>query len=186
MFFEAHLILNVKTTIRLQKPHFVNFWWKHIKNESFKWYLDNNEQKAGFLFVSRTCALVLGTRFFTYPIGRAVKLPTWKVVHLERNLSTLDNSSSSSTFPSALKYVDVKSIFRKDDETDQENYRPISVLPTLSKVCERLMYKQMYPNLNNPVDTRRRNDVVIKTLKQRRFSVAKTTLWLRPKNTFIF
>ena len=38
-----------------------------------------------------------------------------------------------------------KPVFKKDDKTDKENYRPISILPTLSKLCERLIYKQMYP-----------------------------------------
>ena len=56
-----------------------------------------------------------------------------------------NNSLSSSTFPTALKYANVKPVFKKDDKTDKENYRPISILPTLSKVYERLIYNQMYP-----------------------------------------
>ena len=71
LFFEAHLIIDAKTTFRIQKPHCVTFWWKHIKNESCKWYLDNKEQKAVFLVVSRTCILVLSTFFFACPIGHA-------------------------------------------------------------------------------------------------------------------
>ena len=53
-----------------------------------------------------------------------------------------NNSLSSCTFSTALKYADVKPVFKKDDIADKENYRPISILPTLSKVYERL---QMYP-----------------------------------------
>ena len=60
---------------------------------------------------------------------------------IHRNLSNL---LSSSTFPTALKYADVKPVFKKDDKTDTENYRPISILPTLSKLYERLIYNQMY------------------------------------------
>ena len=56
-----------------------------------------------------------------------------------------NNSLSSSTFPTALKYADVKPVFKNDDKTNKENYRPISILPTLSKVYERLIYNQMYP-----------------------------------------
>ena len=56
-----------------------------------------------------------------------------------------NNSLSSSTFPTALKYADVKPVFKKDDKTDKENYRPISILPTLSKVYGSLIYNQMYP-----------------------------------------
>ena len=44
-----------------------------------------------------------------------------------------------------MKYADVTPIHKKDDKTDKENYRPISILPILSKVYERLMYNQIYP-----------------------------------------
>ena len=56
-----------------------------------------------------------------------------------------NNSLSSSTFPTALKYADVEPVFKKDDKTNKKNYRPISILPTLSKVYERFIYNQMYP-----------------------------------------
>ena len=56
-----------------------------------------------------------------------------------------NNALSSCSFPTALKYADVRPAFKKDDKTDKENYRPISILPNLSKVYERLMYDQMYP-----------------------------------------
>ena len=56
-----------------------------------------------------------------------------------------NNSLSSSTFPIALKHADVKLVLKKDDKTDKENYRPISIFPTLSKVYERLIYNQMNP-----------------------------------------
>ena len=49
-----------------------------------------------------------------------------------------DNSLSSSTFPTALKYADVEPVFKKDGKTDKEIYRPISILPNLSKAYERL------------------------------------------------
>ena len=42
------------------------------------------------------------------------------------------NSLSRFTFPTTLKYADIKPVFKKDDKTDKENYRPISILPTLT------------------------------------------------------
>ena len=56
-----------------------------------------------------------------------------------------NNSLSCATFPTSMKYADVIPIHKKDDKTDKENYRPISILPNLSKVYERLMYNQIYP-----------------------------------------
>ena len=40
-----------------------------------------------------------------------------------------NNSLSCSTFPTAMKYADVKPIHKKDDKSDKENYWPISILP---------------------------------------------------------
>ena len=35
-----------------------------------------------------------------------------------------------------MKYADAISLHKKDDETDKATYRPISILPNLSKVYE--------------------------------------------------
>ena len=53
-----------------------------------------------------------------------------------------NNLLPCATFPTSLKYADITPIHKK---TDKENYRPMSILPNLSKVYERLMYNQMYP-----------------------------------------
>ena len=50
-----------------------------------------------------------------------------------------------SEFPDKLKLADVSPIFKADDSTLKFNFRPISVLPALSKVLERIMAKQMTP-----------------------------------------
>ena len=53
-------------------------------------------------------------------------------------------SISSGTYPSNLKLADVTPTYKKGDHTDKENYRPVSILPALSKVFERLLYNQMH------------------------------------------
>ena len=40
-------------------------------------------------------------------------------------------------------------IFKKDDDTKFSNYRPISILPTISKVFERVIFEQLYNYLNS-------------------------------------
>ena len=42
-----------------------------------------------------------------------------------------------------LKLADVTPIFKKVDSSDVKNYRPISVLPVMSKVFERILQKQI-------------------------------------------
>ena len=50
---------------------------------------------------------------------------------------------SESLFPEELKLADVTPVFKKNDSTKVQNYRPISVLPTVSKAFERLMHEQV-------------------------------------------
>ena len=46
-------------------------------------------------------------------------------------------------FPSHWKMAKVFPLYTKDDRTDAQNYRPISVLPAISKICERVVYDQL-------------------------------------------
>ena len=50
--------------------------------------------------------------------------------------ANLNNTTETSTFPEQLKYANVKPVFKKDSRTDQKKYRPISVLPNMSKIYE--------------------------------------------------
>ena len=50
-----------------------------------------------------------------------------------------------STFPDELKLADVSPVFKGSDTALKNNYRPISVLSSLSKVSERLLLKQFLP-----------------------------------------
>ena len=47
------------------------------------------------------------------------------------------------TFPRDLKLADVTPIHKKDATTDKSNFRPVSLLPAISKVFERLICKQI-------------------------------------------
>ena len=47
------------------------------------------------------------------------------------------------SFPSNLKLAEISPIFKKDDPTLAKNYRPISVLPCLSKIFERIIQGQL-------------------------------------------
>jgi hypothetical protein len=65
-------------------------------------------------------------------------------------LTTLINTClSTSQFPPELKVAKVIPIFKKGCKTELGNYRPISILPSFSKVYERIMYQQMIHFLSN-------------------------------------
>ena len=57
--------------------------------------------------------------------------------------NSVNNSITSCIIHDSLKYADVTPCHKKGRELDKGNYRPISLLPVVSKVLERVMYDQM-------------------------------------------
>ena len=55
----------------------------------------------------------------------------------------------NSKFPSNLKLADVTLRHKKISKTSQDNYRPITVLPNISELCERCLYNQMQQYSNS-------------------------------------
>ena len=55
----------------------------------------------------------------------------------------LNKSIDLGTFPSKLKMAKVIPIFTSDDNTDPNNYRPISLLSYFNRIFEKLVYKRM-------------------------------------------
>jgi len=55
----------------------------------------------------------------------------------------LNKSIGLGTFPSKLKMAKVIPIFKSDDNTDPNNYRPISLLSCFNRIFEKLVYKRM-------------------------------------------
>ena len=49
----------------------------------------------------------------------------------------------SCEFPAGLKRAKVIPLFKKKDPLNKENYRPVTILPTISKVYERVMHDQL-------------------------------------------
>ena len=62
--------------------------------------------------------------------------------------NNFNNSLFSSYFPSNLKNADITPALKKKDRENVKNYRPVSILPVLSKVYARCKYNQMYAYLN--------------------------------------
>ena len=52
-------------------------------------------------------------------------------------------------FSDKLKTVDVTLVFEKGDNHDKSNYRPVSILPVLSNVYEKCLYKQKENYIEN-------------------------------------
>ena len=48
-----------------------------------------------------------------------------------------------------MKLAEITPVFKKKDPLNKENYKPVSVLPSISKIFEKLMQKPVYGFINN-------------------------------------
>ena len=62
---------------------------------------------------------------------------------------TPGTSLVTSQFPDSWKLARVTPIFKEGDKTEKSNYRPISVLPVISRLFERLVANQLYEHMND-------------------------------------
>ena len=61
----------------------------------------------------------------------------------------INESLTNNKFPDTLKLSDITPIYKKLDPSDKANYRPVSILPLLSKVFEKIIYDQLYEYLEH-------------------------------------
>ena len=70
---------------------------------------------------------------------KAIKYETSKAItHI------INQSLHTDIFPDKLKLAKVIPVFKKGDRTKLNNYRPISILPVISKIFERTIFDKLY------------------------------------------
>ena len=76
------------------------------------------------------------------PVGDipAKMLKSTTDVHVSLLTKIINSSIQNGCFPDELKAAEVTPIFKKNDDLDKENYRPVSVFPHVSKIIKRVMY----------------------------------------------
>ena len=62
---------------------------------------------------------------------------------------TINSSINGITFPDKAKSAAVTPIFKSEGKTDKKNYRPVSIVNSLSKVFENVMKEQLIPYFEN-------------------------------------
>ena len=50
---------------------------------------------------------------------------------------------TNSEFPSVLKQANITPVFKKGERYSKDNYRPVSILPNVSNMFERCMFRQI-------------------------------------------
>ena len=64
-------------------------------------------------------------------------------------MDILNLSISTKIFPDDLKVLEVVPVYKSGERENLNNYRPIAVLPTIARVFEKLLYRQLYSYLMN-------------------------------------
>ncbi len=59
-------------------------------------------------------------------------------------VTIINQMLNTGIFPDKLKIAKICPIHKKDDNTLFTNYRPISLLPAISKIFEKVIFKQLY------------------------------------------
>lgn len=86
--------------------------------------------------------------------GGRSEIPTYIYQYLSGALALplaniFNQSLIKTEFPECYKIALVTPIYKKGDRTDPSNYRPISSLPILSKVFEKILHQQLIDHLEN-------------------------------------
>jgi hypothetical protein len=76
-------------------------------------------------------------------------LKSIQYILIEPLLVIINQTLNTGIFPDKLKIAKVNPIYKKDDNTKFTNYRPISLLPAISKIFEKVIYNQLYAFFQN-------------------------------------
>lgn len=118
-------------------------------------FANDNIQKLSELRVSETDVLKLLNSLNPSKSSGPDKLPTKLLkliaILIYEPLTKLFNKSlSEGRFPTLWKTANITAIFkRKGSCADPTNYRPISLLPCLSKILEKLVFRAIYSHLTD-------------------------------------
>lgn len=120
-----------------------------------------------FFHIHIICSLILSVGYFWLYFDVTIKtlhLHSYLLQCWNHSIIGSDYSYLSSTFPTVMKYAAVTRIHKKDDNTGEENYRPISNWSDLSKVYQRLLYIQIYPHFGLSFESGLKLDFRMNTL----------------------
>ena len=111
--------------------------YSEILPESFKFqFVSNNKVKKEIKNLDTT-------KPSTYGSIPATILKQCVNAYLPHLTNSINYSIQHSNFPQELKLSEVIPVYKKLDPLQKENYRPVSLLPHVSNIFERIIHKQI-------------------------------------------
>ena len=125
-------------------------------NKNIKEYLNVIPRSPKNIFFKPTSCVEVETLISKLPNKKSssfdnidnIILKSIKSVISEKLASLFNQSMLSGTFPEQMKLTDVVPLYKSKERYLTSNYRPISLLITLSKILEKVIYKRTYQFLN--------------------------------------
>ena len=116
----------------------IDMFLKRQISSSFKFELTNTEQNKKVLMNlrSKPSAGYDGISVILLKFLSPALLPSLTLM--------INQSLVTGIFPAKLKLAKVIPLFKKEDETKVDNYRPVSLLPSISKLFEKVTFNQLY------------------------------------------
>ena len=133
-----HYFINVTKTLNLKKQIGVGrSGVNEILPESVNFQLVSNNK------VKKEIGTVDTKKSSTYGSIPATILKQFVNVYLPHLKNSTNFSIQHSSFPQELKLWEVIQVYKKLDPLQKENYRPVRLLPHVSKASERIIHKQI-------------------------------------------
>ena len=146
---------------KLIANHFNNFFINignsdtHTDNDGFNKYL-GHEQSHNFKFDTitnnETIRIITNIKSKHSCGHDSISTALLKQIKTEVSPSItliINQCLTTGIFPNKLKIAKVVPVFKKGDNELLNNYRPISVLPSISKIFETVIYNQLYDYLQH-------------------------------------
>ena len=129
--FDNHpSIISIKEKVDVKQ----RFSFSKISAETIKYEIDHLDQKKPGTLMNIP----------SEQLKKVIDIVSEPLMHIWNN-----EIVQNKIFPANLKLADISPIFKKLKNTLVDNYRPVSVLPTVSKIFERIMQKQMNTFVEN-------------------------------------
>ena len=81
--------------------------------------------------------------------GLSTKLLKYLKFEILESITIIINQIlNTGIFPEGMKIAKVIPLFKKNSQSEIENYRPVSLLPSLSKIVEKIVFNQLISYLN--------------------------------------
>ena len=118
--------------------YFKDYLHSPVNNVNFKFKLIDIENKVNLIDG-------LKTKSSCGHDGSSVKMLKQIKYEISSSITLIINQSlTTGIFPERLKIAKVIPIYKKDDVKMFENYRPISILPAISKILEKTIFNQLH------------------------------------------